>query len=141
MPKTPEPEALLSTQARIADLKQRYPQVWIHGMSPPEITHLSKMEKRPVRAILEDLKAAGLDSIPGGGAEMGTYTAVGVVGASAAAYEAYRLQQDKLGMQSPPESAPPSASHAAAPRASWPPAPAAPAPPSPSPPYTTRSST
>ncbi|MSR39745.1 MAG: dehypoxanthine futalosine cyclase [Planctomycetes bacterium] len=52
------------------DLKQRYPQVWIHGMSPPEITHLSKLEKRPVRAILQDLKAAGLDSIPGGGAEI-----------------------------------------------------------------------
>ncbi len=52
------------------DLKQRYPQVWIHGMSPPEITHLSKLEKRPVRDILIDLKAAGLDSIPGGGAEI-----------------------------------------------------------------------
>jgi cyclic dehypoxanthinyl futalosine synthase len=52
------------------ELKQRYPQVWIHGMSPPEITHLAKMEKRPVRDILVDLKAAGLDSIPGGGAEI-----------------------------------------------------------------------
>ncbi|MEO6597562.1 MAG: cyclic dehypoxanthinyl futalosine synthase [Planctomycetota bacterium] len=52
------------------DLKQRYPQVWIHGMSPPEITHLSKLEKRPVHEILVDLKAAGLDSIPGGGAEI-----------------------------------------------------------------------
>ncbi len=52
------------------DLKQRYPQVWIHGMSPPEITHLSKMEKRPVRDVLVDLKQAGLDSIPGGGAEI-----------------------------------------------------------------------
>jgi cyclic dehypoxanthinyl futalosine synthase len=52
------------------DLKQRYPQVWIHGMSPPEITHLSKLEKRPVRDVLVDLKAAGLDSIPGGGAEI-----------------------------------------------------------------------
>ncbi|MFO1076774.1 MAG: radical SAM protein [Planctomycetota bacterium] len=56
--------------ALFADLKQRYPQVWIHGMSPPEITHLSKIEKRPVRAVLQDLKAAGLDSIPGGGAEI-----------------------------------------------------------------------
>jgi cyclic dehypoxanthinyl futalosine synthase len=56
--------------ALFADLKQRYPQVWIHGMSPPEITHLSKLEKRPVREILKDLKAAGLDSIPGGGAEI-----------------------------------------------------------------------
>ncbi|MEC7583186.1 MAG: cyclic dehypoxanthinyl futalosine synthase [Planctomycetota bacterium] len=52
------------------DLKKRYPQVWIHGMSPPEITHLSKLEKRSVRSILEDLQAAGLDSIPGGGAEI-----------------------------------------------------------------------
>ena len=52
------------------DLKQRYPQVWIHGTSPPEITHLSKLEKRPVRDVLADLKAAGLDSIPGGGAEI-----------------------------------------------------------------------
>lgn len=52
------------------DLKSRYPQVWIHGMSPPEITHLSKLEKRPVRDVLRDLKAAGLDSIPGGGAEI-----------------------------------------------------------------------
>ncbi|MBM4060632.1 MAG: dehypoxanthine futalosine cyclase [Planctomycetes bacterium] len=52
------------------DLKARYPQVWIHGMSPPEITHLAKLEKRPVRMVLQDLKAAGLDSIPGGGAEI-----------------------------------------------------------------------
>ncbi|MEZ6038725.1 MAG: cyclic dehypoxanthinyl futalosine synthase [Planctomycetota bacterium] len=52
------------------DLKQRYPQVWIHGMSPPEITHVSKMQKRPVRDILVELRSAGLDSIPGGGAEI-----------------------------------------------------------------------
>jgi cyclic dehypoxanthinyl futalosine synthase len=52
------------------DLKQRYPQVWIHGMSPPEITHLSKLERRPVHDILVDLQQAGLDSIPGGGAEI-----------------------------------------------------------------------
>jgi len=52
------------------DLKKRYPQVWIHGMSPPEITHVAKMEKRPVKDVLTDLKAAGLQSIPGGGAEI-----------------------------------------------------------------------
>lgn len=52
------------------DLKSRYPQVWIHGMSAPEITHLGKLEKRPVRDVLVDLKSAGLDSIPGGGAEI-----------------------------------------------------------------------
>lgn len=52
------------------DIKSRYPQIWIHGMSPPEITHLSKMDKRPVRDVLADLQAAGLDSMPGGGAEI-----------------------------------------------------------------------
>jgi cyclic dehypoxanthinyl futalosine synthase len=56
--------------ALFGDIKARYPQIWIHGMSPPEITHLGQLEKRPVRAVLEDLKAAGLDSIPGGGAEI-----------------------------------------------------------------------
>ena len=53
-----------------ADIKERYPAIWIHGMSPPEITHLSKLEKRPVRDVIAELKAAGLDSIPGGGAEI-----------------------------------------------------------------------
>ncbi|HLU38840.1 MAG TPA: cyclic dehypoxanthinyl futalosine synthase, partial [Planctomycetota bacterium] len=53
-----------------ADIKRRYPQVWIHGMSPPEITHLGKLEKRSVRSVLEELHAAGLDSLPGGGAEI-----------------------------------------------------------------------
>ncbi len=52
------------------DIKERYPQIWIHGMSPPEITHLSKLEKRPVRDVIAELQAAGLDSIPGGGAEI-----------------------------------------------------------------------
>ncbi|MEO0479420.1 MAG: cyclic dehypoxanthinyl futalosine synthase [Planctomycetota bacterium] len=52
------------------DLKERYPELWIHGMSPPEITHISKLEKRPVRDVIADLKEAGLDSIPGGGAEI-----------------------------------------------------------------------
>ncbi|MCC6672819.1 MAG: dehypoxanthine futalosine cyclase [Planctomycetes bacterium] len=53
-----------------ADIKLRYPGVWIHGMSPPEITHLARLEKRDVRSVLAELQAAGLDSIPGGGAEI-----------------------------------------------------------------------
>jgi cyclic dehypoxanthinyl futalosine synthase len=57
-------------QALFRDIKRHYPQIWIHGMSPPEITHLAKMEKRPVRDVIADLQAAGLDSIPGGGAEI-----------------------------------------------------------------------
>lgn len=53
-----------------ADIKQRYPTIWIHGMSPPEITHLGKLEKRSIKSVIEELAAAGLDSIPGGGAEI-----------------------------------------------------------------------
>ncbi|MEZ5964038.1 MAG: cyclic dehypoxanthinyl futalosine synthase [Planctomycetota bacterium] len=56
--------------ALFADIKKRYPQIWIHGMSPPEITHLAKLEKRSVRSVIEELHAAGLASIPGGGAEI-----------------------------------------------------------------------
>ncbi|MCA8941675.1 MAG: dehypoxanthine futalosine cyclase [Planctomycetes bacterium] len=52
------------------DIKARYPQIWIHAMSPPEIHHLSRLEKRPVIEVLRDLKDAGLDSVPGGGAEI-----------------------------------------------------------------------
>jgi len=52
------------------DIKERFPQIWIHGMSPPEITHLAKLDKRSVRDVLQELKAAGLDSVPGGGAEI-----------------------------------------------------------------------
>ena len=50
--------------------KERFPQIWIHGMSPPEIDHLSKLDKIPVREVLHRLQAAGLDSLPGGGAEI-----------------------------------------------------------------------
>ena len=39
-------------------------------MSPPEITHLGKLEKRATRSVIAELQAAGLDSIPGGGAEI-----------------------------------------------------------------------
>ncbi len=52
------------------DIKRRYPVIWIHGMSPPEITHLAKVDKRSVREVLLELQQAGLDSIPGGGAEI-----------------------------------------------------------------------
>jgi cyclic dehypoxanthinyl futalosine synthase len=50
--------------------KDRFPQIWIHGMSPPEIIHLSKLDKISIQDVLRRLKAAGLDSLPGGGAEI-----------------------------------------------------------------------
>jgi cyclic dehypoxanthinyl futalosine synthase len=54
----------------LRDIKARYPQVNVHGFSPPEIHHFTKVSKRPLREILERLQAAGLGSLPGGGAEI-----------------------------------------------------------------------
>ncbi|WP_152099241.1 cyclic dehypoxanthinyl futalosine synthase [Lacipirellula parvula] len=51
-------------------IKGRFPQVNIHGFSPPEIYHFTKVSKLPLKEILERLKAAGLGSLPGGGAEI-----------------------------------------------------------------------
>jgi cyclic dehypoxanthinyl futalosine synthase len=51
-------------------IKERFPQVNIHGFSPPEIHHFTKVSKLPLREVLVRLKAAGLGSLPGGGAEI-----------------------------------------------------------------------
>lgn len=50
-------------------IKQRY-QLHIHALSPPEIVHLSKLSGLSMLDVLKRLKAAGLDSLPGGGAEI-----------------------------------------------------------------------
>lgn len=54
----------------LRSLKERFPQVNLHCFSPPEIHALHKLEKLPVRTVLERLKAAGLGSLPGGGGEI-----------------------------------------------------------------------
>jgi cyclic dehypoxanthinyl futalosine synthase len=51
-------------------VKQRYPSFKLHALSPPEVIHLSRLSQLPVSEVLERLIAAGLDSIPGGGAEI-----------------------------------------------------------------------
>jgi cyclic dehypoxanthinyl futalosine synthase len=51
-------------------VKQRYPEFKLHALSPPEVLHISKLNKMPVPQVIERLVAAGLDSIPGGGAEI-----------------------------------------------------------------------
>ncbi len=51
-------------------IKSRHPDIWIHGMSPPEIVHLAKLGKCTPREVLRTLQEAGLDSMPGGGAEI-----------------------------------------------------------------------
>ena len=51
-------------------IKERYPSFKLHALSPPEVIHLSRLSQLPVRAIIDRLIAAGLDSVPGGGAEI-----------------------------------------------------------------------
>jgi len=50
-------------------IKQRF-DLSIHSLSPPEVQHLSKKSGLGLRELLQRLRAAGLDSIPGGGAEI-----------------------------------------------------------------------
>ena len=51
-------------------VKSRYPDFKLHALSPPEVLHISKINQIPVPAVIARLVAAGLDSIPGGGAEI-----------------------------------------------------------------------
>jgi len=51
-------------------LKARYPALRLHALGPPEIVHLAAMENLPARTILERLTEAGMDSLPGAGAEI-----------------------------------------------------------------------
>jgi len=51
-------------------VKERYPTFKLHALSPPEVIHLSRLSQLSVPAIIDRLIAAGLDSIPGGGAEI-----------------------------------------------------------------------
>jgi cyclic dehypoxanthinyl futalosine synthase len=54
----------------LSDIKTRFPQVNLHAFSPPELHAFTKINRLPIRTVLERLKAAGLGSIPGGGAEI-----------------------------------------------------------------------
>ena len=51
-------------------VKERYPGFRLHALSPPEVIHLSRLSQLSPRAVIDRLVAAGLDSIPGGGAEI-----------------------------------------------------------------------
>lgn len=52
------------------DIKREFPQVNVHGFSPPEIHHFTKVNKLTLKEVLSRLKVAGLGSLPGGGAEI-----------------------------------------------------------------------
>lgn len=51
-------------------LKSRYPQLKLHALGPPEIAHISRLEGISFKETLQQLIAAGLDSLPGAGAEI-----------------------------------------------------------------------
>lgn len=52
------------------ELKSLYPKLKLHALGPPEIAHITKLEKSTHMAVLRALKDAGLDSLPGAGAEI-----------------------------------------------------------------------
>lgn len=51
-------------------IKQEFPTIKLHALGPPEVAHITKLEKSTHREVLMALKEAGLDSLPGAGAEI-----------------------------------------------------------------------
>jgi cyclic dehypoxanthinyl futalosine synthase len=51
-------------------LKQLYPNIKLHTLGPPEVAHITKLEKSTHKEVLTALKEAGMDSLPGAGAEI-----------------------------------------------------------------------
>lgn len=51
-------------------LKSLYPDLKLHSLGPPEIAHIAKLEKSTHTEVLKSLIEAGLDSLPGAGAEI-----------------------------------------------------------------------
>lgn len=52
------------------ELKSLFPQIKLHSLGPPEIAHITKLEKSTHTEVLKALVEAGLDSLPGAGAEI-----------------------------------------------------------------------
>jgi len=54
----------------LAGIKKHWPQMWIHGFSPSEVQHFARINRISISEVLKRLQDAGMDSIPGGGAEI-----------------------------------------------------------------------
>jgi cyclic dehypoxanthinyl futalosine synthase len=52
------------------ELKKLFPKLKLHALGPPEVAHITKISKSTHREVLMALKEAGLDSMPGPGAEI-----------------------------------------------------------------------
>ena len=65
------PDLGLSFYTKIfREIKALYPQLKLHALGPPEVAHIAKLEKMSHHEVLTELKKAGLDSLPGAGAEI-----------------------------------------------------------------------
>lgn len=51
-------------------IKEEFPNIKLHALGPPEVAHITKLEKSTHREVLKALKEAGMDSLPGAGAEI-----------------------------------------------------------------------
>ena len=54
----------------LSKVKKAHPDITLHAFSPPELVHFSGLFGMPVIEILKKFKEAGMDSMPGGGAEI-----------------------------------------------------------------------
>ena len=64
------PELKIDFYVRMLRFIKRNFDIHIHGFSPPEIIHIAGQSGMDVPAVLDELREAGLDTIPGGGAEI-----------------------------------------------------------------------
>ena len=53
-----------------SSIKKKFPNIKLHALGPPEIAHISKIDGISHKEVLESLIKAGLDSLPGAGAEI-----------------------------------------------------------------------
>jgi cyclic dehypoxanthinyl futalosine synthase len=51
-------------------IKAEFPDIRLHALGPPEVAHITKIEKSTHKEVLQALKEAGMDSLPGAGAEI-----------------------------------------------------------------------
>lgn len=51
-------------------IKAEFPDIRLHALGPPEVAHITKLEKSTHAEVLKTLKEAGMDSLPGAGAEI-----------------------------------------------------------------------
>ncbi|MFN2457724.1 MAG: cyclic dehypoxanthinyl futalosine synthase [Chitinophagaceae bacterium] len=56
--------------ATFQQIKKEFPSIKLHALGPPEVAHICKLEKKSHSEVLKALKEAGMDSLPGAGAEI-----------------------------------------------------------------------